>query len=82
MEGGKAKRVAVERIVQAVRHKAPEPIRSSVLALLAFPKRPCRALSRLDELATVPREYEVKKGDESLYVVVSEGGQLLFPWRL
>jgi len=73
MEGERAKRATVERIVQAARREAPEPIRSSVLALLAFPRRPCRVLSRLDELAAVPGEYEIRRGDETLYVVVSEG---------
>ena len=73
MEGERAKRATVERIVQAARREAPEPIRSSVLALLAFPRRPCRVLGRLDELATVPGEYEIRRSDETLYVVVSEG---------
>jgi len=72
MKGKSAKReVIVEKVVWTWGHELPEPMRSAVLTLLSFPQRPCYVLEKLEELELEAGEYEVKRGDKSVYIVIS-----------
>jgi len=65
-------RAVVKKIVWTWSHDVPEPIRRAVVTLLSFPRRPCYVLEKLEELELEPGEYEVKRGNKSIYIVVSK----------